>query len=72
MSIGEGQNSRRMSCDTKEELGDKIDKLAVMIGKLVAKDSGKVRPFKPQMQQKIEVEVKIQDVIKEIIRIDIG
>ena len=32
----------------KKELGDKIDKLAVMIGRLAAKDSRKVRPFKPK------------------------
>ena len=51
MSIIEGQNSRRVSFDTKEELGDKIDELVVMIGKLAAKDSGKVRPFQPQIHQ---------------------
>ena len=51
MNISEGQNSRRVSFDTREDLGDKINKLAVMIGKLAAKDSGKVRPFKPQIHQ---------------------
>ena len=50
MSIREG-HSRRVTFDTKEELGDKIDKLMVMIGKLAAKDNGKVRPFKPQIHQ---------------------
>ena len=43
MDIREGQ-SRRVSFDTKEELGDKIDKLVVMIGMLAANDSGKVSP----------------------------
>ena len=38
MSIIEG-HSRRVSFDTREELGDKIDKLTVMICKLAAKDS---------------------------------
>ena len=38
MSIREG-HSRRVSFDTKEELGDKIDKLTVMISRLAAKDS---------------------------------
>ena len=38
MSIRDGHN-RKVSFDTKEELGDKIDKLAVMIGKLAAKDN---------------------------------
>ena len=42
---------RRVSFDTKEELGDKIDKLAVMIGKLAARDSRSVRQFKPQIFQ---------------------
>ena len=51
VNIREGQNSSRVSFDTREDLGNKIDKLAVMIGQLVAKDSGKVRPFKPQIQQ---------------------
>ena len=51
MSIREGQNIRRVPFNTKEELGDKTDKLATMIGKLAAKDSGKVRPFNPQIHQ---------------------
>ena len=51
MNIREGQNSRGVSFDTREDLGGKIDKLAVMIDKLAAKDSGKVRPFKPQIHQ---------------------
>ena len=50
MSTREG-HSRRVSFDTREELGDKIDKLVVMIGKLAAKDSGRVRQFKPQIHQ---------------------
>ena len=51
MSIREGQNSRRVSFDTKEELGDKIDKLVVMIGNLAAKDIGRTRQFIPQIHQ---------------------
>ena len=51
MSIREGQHSRRVSFDTREELGDKIDRLVAIIDKLTAKDSGKVRPFKPQIHQ---------------------
>ena len=38
MSIREG-HSRRVSFDTREELGNKIDKLMVMIGKLATKAS---------------------------------
>ena len=38
ISIRDSHN-RKVSFDTKEELGDKIDKLAVMIGKLATRDS---------------------------------
>ena len=50
MSLKEGAN-RRVSFDTREELGDKLDKLMVMIGKLAAKDSNRNRPFKPQIHE---------------------
>ena len=50
MSIREGA-SRKVSFDTREELGDKIDKLTVMIGKLATKDSNRNRPFKPQIHK---------------------
>ena len=50
MSIRDGHN-RKVSFDTKEELGDKIDKLAVMIGKLATRDIGTGRQFKPQIYQ---------------------
>ena len=43
--------SRRVTFDTRDELGDKIDKLTVMIGKLAARDSGSGRQFKPQIYQ---------------------
>ena len=33
-------HNKTVSFDTKEELGDKIEKLAVMIGKLATRDSG--------------------------------
>ena len=50
MNIRDGLQ-RRVSFDTKEELGDKIDKLAVLIGKLVTRDSRTNRQFKPQIHQ---------------------
>ena len=50
MSIKDS-HSRRVFFDTKEELGDKIDKLAVMIGKLAIRDSRSVGKFKPQIYQ---------------------
>ena len=50
MSIRDGHN-RKVSFDTKEELGDKIDKLVVMLGKLAARDGRTGRQFKPQIYQ---------------------
>ena len=50
MSIKDN-HSRRVTFDTGDELGDKIDKLTVMIGKLAARDSGSGRQFKPQIYQ---------------------
>ena len=50
MSIRDNHN-RKVSFNTKEKLGDKIDKLAVMIGKLATRDSGTGRQFKPQIYQ---------------------
>ena len=46
MSIKDSHN-RKVSFDTREELGDKIDKLAVMVGKLATRDSRSGRQFKP-------------------------
>ena len=50
MSIKDS-HSRKVSFDTGEELGDKIDKLAIMIGKLATRDSRAGRQFKPQISQ---------------------
>ena len=50
MSIRDGHN-RKVSFDVKEQLGDKIDKLVVMVGKLATRDNGTGRQFKPQIQQ---------------------
>ena len=48
MSVRDGTD-KRGSFNTREELGDKIDKLTVMMSKLAAKDSHKRKPFKPQI-----------------------
>ena len=48
MSIRDSHN-RKVSFDTREELGDKIDILVVMIDKLATRDSGAGRQFKPQI-----------------------
>ena len=50
LSIREGA-SRKVSFDTRDKLGDKINKLTVMLGRLAAKDNSKKRPFKPQTYQ---------------------
>ena len=50
MSIKDS-HSRKVSFDTIEELGDRIDKLVVMIGKLASRDSGSGRQFKPKIYQ---------------------
>ena len=50
MSVREETN-RKVSFDTRHELGDKIDKLTVMLGRLAAKDNHEKRPFRPQIYQ---------------------
>ena len=50
ISIRDGHH-RKVSFDTKEELGDQIDKLVVLIGKLPTRESGTNRQFKPQIHQ---------------------
>ena len=48
MSIREGTD-KRVSSDTRDELGDKIDKLTVVMSKLVVTENHERRPFKPQI-----------------------
>ena len=48
MSVRDGME-RRVSFNTRDELGDKIDKLTVLMSKLAAKDSHETKPFKPQI-----------------------
>ena len=40
---------KRVSFNTRDELGDKKDKLTVMMSKLVVKDSHERKHFKPQI-----------------------
>ena len=49
-SIREGTD-KRVSFNTRDELGDKIDKLTVVMSKLTAIDNHKRRPFKPQIYE---------------------
>ena len=48
MSVREGTD-RIVSFDTRDELGNKIDKLTVVMSKLAANDSHERKPFKPQI-----------------------
>ena len=48
MNIRDG-TERKVSFNARDELGDKIDKLTVMVSRLAAKDSNEKRPFKPQI-----------------------
>ena len=50
MNIRDG-NDKRVSFNTRDELGDKIDKLTVMMSKLVAKESHERKTFKPQISK---------------------
>ena len=44
-----GRTERKVSFNARDELGYKIDKLTVMMSRLVAKDNYEKRPFKPQI-----------------------
>ena len=50
MNIKDGHH-RKVSFDTRDELGNKVDKLTVMIGKLTTRKSGTNRQFRPQIHQ---------------------
>ena len=70
-------NHRRVTFDTGDELGDKMDKLTEMIRKLAARDSRSGRQFKPQIYQgkrRGQNKGTMIDavMITEVIKIDIG
>ena len=48
MSIREG-TSKRVSFDTRDELGDKMDKLTMVMSKLALTENHERRPFKPEI-----------------------
>ena len=48
MTIRDG-TERKVLFNTRDGLGDKIDKLTAVMSRLAAKDSHKKRPFKPQV-----------------------
>ena len=51
MNIRDG-TERKVSFNTRDMLGDKIDKLTVMMSRLATKASNQKRPFKPQIYKK--------------------
>ena len=48
MSIRAGTD-KRVSFNARDKLGDKIDKLTILMSKLTATDNHERRPFKPQI-----------------------
>ena len=50
MSVRDSQNKKKLF-NTPDDLEQKIDRLTVMIGKLVTEDEGHPKPFKPQVYQ---------------------
>ena len=50
MSMRDSQ-SKRVSFNTPDNLEQKIDRLTVMMGKLVTEEEGHPKPFKPQVYQ---------------------
>ena len=68
MNIREGVN-RKVSFDTRDELGDKTDKLTVILGRLTAECNNEKRPFKPQIYQSRGTGQK-GAIISKIIRIE--
>ena len=68
------ETERKVSFHARDELGDKIDKLTVMMSRLAVKDSNSKRPFKPQIHKKPEVptpNVRTETMIEEIIKIEV-
>ena len=75
ISIKDNQ-SRRVTFDTREELEDKIDKLAVMTGKLAARDSRSIDNLNPKYtkaeEDRIEEIMRDAIMISEIIKTGLG
>ena len=72
MNIRDG-TERKVSCNARDELGGKIDKLTAMVSRLAAKDSNEKRPSNPKYI-KAEVptlRVQIGPIIKEVIKIEV-
>ena len=64
MNVRDG-TERKVSFNTRDELGVKIDKLTVVISRLATKDSHEKGPLNPKY---IKVEIRIGLIIREVIR----
>ena len=62
MNVRDG-TERKVPFNTRDELGDKVDKLTVVMSRLAAKDSHEKGPFNPKY---IRVEVRIGLIIREL------
>ena len=50
MSVRDSQ-SKRVTFNTADDLEQKIDRLTVLMGKLITEDEGHPKPFTPQVYQ---------------------
>ena len=66
MHVRDG-TEKKVSFNARDELGDKIDKLKVVMNRLAAKDSYERRPFKPKY---ITVEVRTGPIVRKVMRIE--
>ena len=64
---------RRVSFNTRVELGDKIDKLTVIMSKLATDDSHERKPFKPQIYKSEDrTDLMVKEVTKPSQMMEIG
>ena len=72
MNIRDG-TERKVLFNARDELGDQMEKLTAMMGRLAVKDNNDKRPFKPQIYQSRGLTPKIQTepTIREIVRIGV-
>ena len=72
MSVREGTD-RRVSFNTRDELGDKIDKLTVVMSKLAVKGSHERKPFKPQIyKSRGQIDLMVKEGTKPGQKMEIG
>ena len=64
---------QKVSFNARDELGDKIDKVTVMMSRLAAKDSKRKHPSNPKYikEEVLTPRVRIGPIVKEVIRIEV-